>query len=94
MSKLKMSPPEEETERKNEAARDLATRIGRNVISVLGRPADFSRIVVVRLWDSTHRVNVLSGRDPTSTVIAHSYFVVVDDDGKVLQSTPPLAKMY
>ena len=94
MSKLKTLPPDAEVDRKTEEARELATRIGRNVISVLGRPAEFARIVVVRLWDRTHRVNVITGDDPTSTRIADSFFVVVDDDGKVLESTPPLARRY
>jgi hypothetical protein len=94
MSKLKTLPPDAEDQRRTEEARELATRIGRNIISVLGRPAEFARIVVAPLWDRTHRVNVLTGEDPTSIRIAHIFFVVVDDDGKVLESSPPLARRY
>jgi hypothetical protein len=94
MSKARSLPRDEEHDRKTEEARELATRIGRNVISALGRPTEFDRIVVVRLWDNTHRVNVVTGADPTSPLIAHSFFVVVDDDGTVLKSTPPITRKY
>jgi hypothetical protein len=92
MSKLKLEPVQPNP--RSEAALELATRIGRNVIAAIGRPAGFAKIVVVRLWDNTHRVNILTGGDPTSTVIADSFFVVVDEDGNVLESTPPLARRY
>ncbi len=94
MSKLRFLPADAEVDRKAEETRELATRIGRNVMAVLGCPAGFARIVVSRLWDSTHRVNVLTGDDPTSMLIADSFFVTVDDSGNVLQSTPPLARRY
>lgn len=94
MSKLRSQLPDAEVDRKTEEAQELATRIGRNVLSVLGQPTGFARIVVARLWDNVHRVNVLTGADPTSMMIADSFFVAVDDAGNVLQSTPPLARRY
>jgi hypothetical protein len=46
------------------------------------------------LWDAYYRVNVLVGPDAASATIPHSYFVVADGDGNVLESSPKVRRQY
>jgi hypothetical protein len=39
-------------------------------------------------------VNVQTGPDVTSLRIAHSFFVATDDKGNVVESNPPIARLY
>lgn len=94
MAKQKSAPPEVEKEQVDTHSQDLATSIGRNVMTALGRPANFSKIVVARLWEGSYRVNVVTGDGPSNSRIAHSYFIVADERGNVLKSAPALAKQY
>jgi hypothetical protein len=94
MAKPLPAEPDEAAEHDRAAARDVATVIGRGVMTALGRPADFFRVSVIRLWENNYRVNVMTGHDPSSLTIAHSYFVSADGKGNVVASTPPLAKRY
>lgn len=73
---------------------DLTASIGGQVLRALGQPVDPHRVIVRRLWADHYRVNVLVGSDVTSTTIAHSYFLVTDDDGKVSRATPPITRRY
>ncbi|MDB5314120.1 MAG: hypothetical protein JWO38_8322 [Gemmataceae bacterium] len=93
MSKAPLVEPNEGAEPKEEMRQRTAT-IGRSVITSLGRPDDFFKIVVIRLWEDSYRVNVLTGQDPASVRIAHSFFVVADNRGNVVESTPAIAKQY
>jgi hypothetical protein len=65
-----------------------------NVLRSLGRPAHLYRVAVLPLWDSNFRVNVVIGTDATSLQIPNSYFVLADDRGDILQSTPAIRKEY
>jgi hypothetical protein len=94
MTKALPAEPDETELRKTEEARRTATAIGRGVMTALGRPANFYRVSVIRLWENNYRVNVLTGLDPSALAIAHSYFVAADDQGNVVTSTPPLARRY
>jgi hypothetical protein len=76
------------------AARQLADAVGRAVMAGLGRPGDLLNVTVRRVAGSNYRVNVVTGADPTQARIAHSFFVSVDDQGNVLDSSPPLARCY
>ena len=64
------------------------------VLGALGRPGQLYRVAVVPLWDDHYRVNVLTGPDPTSVRTPHSYFVVADESGAILRSTPAIRKQY
>jgi hypothetical protein len=64
------------------------------VLESLGRPGGLFRVSVAPLWDNNYRVNVMTGADATAVLIPHSYFVVVDDDGNILRSTPRLRREY
>lgn len=61
------------------------------VLRGLGRVGAPFRVLVRRLWDNHYRVNVYAGSEEgPSATIAHSYFLVADADGNVLESTPKL----
>jgi hypothetical protein len=61
---------------------------------VLGRPRNLFRISAVNLWGNHYRVNVQTGADAVSVVIAHSFFVEVDAEGSVVDSVPALDRRY
>jgi hypothetical protein len=83
---------EKETVRDNRETLDAL--ICDQVMSVVGQPGDLLRVQVKQLWDCHYRVNVLVGADVASARIADSFFVVADTAGKILTSTPKLAKHY
>lgn len=41
-----------------------------------------------------YRVNILVGEPLVSMKVAHSYFVVVDDSGKIITATPEITRQY
>jgi hypothetical protein len=85
---------DEEAEARDRAARQLAAAVCQAVLSGLGRPADLLSVTARQVAGHCYRVNVVTGADPTGARIAHSFFVTVDDQGNVLDSTPPLARRY
>jgi hypothetical protein len=84
---------EPQRERENSQQR-LSTVIGDQVLHSLGSPGDLQLVQVRRLWDEHYRVNVLVGVDAASARVAHSYFLVVDDGGRIVASTPSIARKY
>ncbi len=72
----------------------LQERIGDHILLALGQPGDLRRVQVRRLWDDHFRVNVFVGVDLASARVAHSFFLVADDDGNILRSVPALARHY
>lgn len=64
------------------------------LLQALGRPATLYRVEVRHLWEDHYRANVFVGVDAASTRVAHSFFVVADEDGNILASTPDITKKY
>ena len=64
------------------------------VMQALGTPGERYEVSVRRLWAGRYRVNVLLGDDRTCTRIAHSFFLVSDGAGNILESRPRLARHY
>ncbi|MGH7174003.1 MAG: hypothetical protein ACRELG_27335 [Gemmataceae bacterium] len=64
------------------------------LLQALGRPATLYRVEVRHLWDNHYRANVFVGDTVTSTRIAHSFFLMADEDGKIVASVPDIAKKY
>lgn len=81
-------------EASGQAKLQMAALIGRNVLGVLGQPDDSHRIEVRPLWEHHYRVNVVLRTDAVSAKIAHSFFLIADGDGNVVQSTPAITKHY
>ena len=69
------------------------TAIGDHVMRTLGRPRGPYRVQVRPLWPDHYRVNVFIG-DTASIRLAHSYFLVVDGEGNIVESTPKITRQY
>lgn len=72
----------------------LPAMIGEQVMHILGQPGGLHRVQVRKLWDDCYRVNVYTGPDAASAIVAHSYFVVTDDKGNIIAATPRITKQY
>jgi hypothetical protein len=81
----------EAEKRKRETLKDL---IRKQVLHTLGEPVGLLRVQVRPLWDKNYRVNVFVGVNVACARVVHSYFVVTDGDGKVLDATPKVQKQY
>jgi hypothetical protein len=91
-------PPKQQEQSPAEQAdaegRRLTAAIGTHVLRGLGEPGNLNRVDVRRLWAGHYRVNVLVGADAASVKVAHSYFLMADGDGNILQSTPQITRRY
>ena len=72
----------------------LAVVIANYVMHALGQPSDFHRVQVRSLWENHYRVNVLVGTQAAFARVAHSYFLVADSNGNIVESIPKIAKQY
>jgi len=88
--------PQEELPRdqKKQECQKLNAAIGRHVMNALGQPGDQHRIQVKPLWDDHYRVNVIVGKDVNTAKVAHSYFLVTDESGNIIDSAPKIKKEY
>jgi hypothetical protein len=68
--------------------------IGQHVIQALGPPEGLQGVQIRPLWGHCFRVNVLVGADAVSAKVAHSFFLVTDGLGKVVESTPAIVRQY
>jgi hypothetical protein len=68
----------------------LAAVIGGQVAHALGQMDHLLRLQVRWLWANRYRVNVFVGADAASARVAHSYFLVTDDAGTIVSSTPEI----
>jgi len=87
-------PDRKRAEQQEQEAGLLEAAVRDNVLSGLGRPPGLHRVQVRRLWGDCYRVNVFVGDDPASLKVAHSFFIQADGDGRVLESSPPIARLY
>jgi hypothetical protein len=92
-TKKRDSQPAEEVKDKAHDV-NVTDTIARHVLQSLGRPDGLHRVQVRKLWNRHYRVNVFAGVDPNSIRVANSYFLVADDDGKIIESKPPIQKLY
>lgn len=75
--------------------RDVANDlISEQVVHRLGSPVDLLDVRVFRLWEDHYRVNVLVGKDASACKVANSFFLVTDDDGLIVSSSPAIARLY
>lgn len=68
--------------------------IGRRVLHTLGQPGDLQKVQVCHLWGECYRVNILVGVNFASARVVHSYFVIANESGTILNSTPPVTRAY
>jgi hypothetical protein len=92
-----MSTKQEEQRRAEPEAserRSLEAAVGESVMHGLGRPAGLHHVQARRVFAGNYRVNVFVGEDVASAKVAHSFFVAADADGKVVESTPAINRVY
>jgi hypothetical protein len=68
--------------------------IAKQVIQSLGSPADLLKVQVRPLGKDRYRVNVFVGKYGVASRIANSFFLKADDEGKILTSSPTIARLY
>lgn len=78
----------------SEERQQLAAVIGNRVIHTLGQPGDLHLVQVRHLWEDRYRVNVLVGAEAASAKVLHSYFLVADLDGNIIESAPKITRQY
>ena len=82
------------TDKKSEGSQRREEVIRASVLKSLGRPDNLFRVSVMPLWGNNYRVNVMTGTDASAVCIPDSFFVVADDNGNILRSTPGIRKAY
>jgi len=92
-NKLQIEQPKESKLEHDERDR-LADLIKEQVIHALGRPMDLRSVQVRKVWKDHYRVNVFVGDSALSASLAHSYFLEVDSDCRLIGSTPKITKLY
>jgi hypothetical protein len=85
---------ENHAEGEKQLRQQLQAIIGEQVMQILGQPGGLHRVQVRKLWDDCYRVNVYTGRDAASAIVAHSYFLVTDGQGNIVGATPRITKHY
>jgi hypothetical protein len=85
---------ENHAEGEKQVRQQLQAIIGEQVMHILGQPGTLHRVQVRKLWDDRYRVNVFTGPDAVSAMIAHSYFLVTDVEGNIIGATPRITKHY
>jgi len=85
---------DEETVKLNHRSEKNGATVCACVMNALGRPVDLLRVVAIPLWGNRFRVNVQTGENAASVRIAHSFFVAADERGQIVESIPPITRMY
>jgi hypothetical protein len=87
-----MSTKQQPATPNKEDRQGLDAVISKQVMLAMGPPAGSPKVQVHKLWEDHYRVNILIGNDATSTRIANSYFLVTDNAGNIVNSTPKITK--
>jgi hypothetical protein len=87
-------PDKQERAQEKEERQHLAAAIGKHVIRTLGQPGALQFVQVRHLWEDRYRVNILVGADAACAKVVHSYFLVVDLNGNITESTPQIIRQY
>lgn len=94
----KKMPTKEQGQKQAELAKQTheqrSSVIVGQLLQALGRPATLYRVEIRHLWDDHYRANVFVGADAASTRVAHSFFMVADEDGNIIASVPDITRKY
>ena len=81
--------------------KELQSFIEEQVITKLGKPTELNFIRSSNVFDNRWRIDVWCYFDSTATImstkssnIKHSYFIRVDEHGKIINSSPEIHKEY
>ena len=80
---------------------ELKSFVEQQVITKLGKPTKLNFVRASNIFDNRWRVDVWCYYDSTKTImttqcshIFHSYFIYVDEHGKITKSDPEIKKEY
>jgi hypothetical protein len=90
MASKQQDGPQANQEKQGRTQREAV--VGNNVARALGATEEGQQMQVRELWGRHYRVNILIREDAACTRIARSFFLVSDDEGNVVESTPPITK--
>ena len=106
MKPTKSSKPKKQSEQVHQQVegvnkKEIKSFIEEQVLSKLGTPDNLNYMKSGNVFDHRWRVDVWCLYDSTTTDVAvkcskifHSYFVHVDEDGKIINSSPKIVKEY
>ncbi len=94
MMKTQRQEKVEALQEEKHAGERLQAAILQQVLHQLGQPNDRIRVQIRKLWEGRYRVNIITGLETGSAVIAHSFFLVTDDNGTIVAATPRITKHY
>jgi hypothetical protein len=63
------------------------------VVAGLGKPPEFARCAASRIHTGTYRVNVWV-RNNYTEALTDSFWIKVDENGRIVNSTPAIVKKY
>ena len=89
-----MQTQHEDKQREKLDRQERNRTIGKKVLRSLGQPGGLQSVQVRQLWEDHYRVNVLVGADAVSAKVTHSYFLVADSAGNIVESTPKIRSQY
>jgi hypothetical protein len=72
----------------------LEAEVARNVLNRLGTPPKLYRVVVRHVAHRKYRANVFISTGAGISRVAHSFFIDADADGKIIESSPAIARTY
>jgi hypothetical protein len=81
-------------DRREEGCTPAEAALARDVLGRLGEPDGLHAVRVKPVSGSKYWVNVYVRAAAASYRVAHSYFVEADGDGRVLASSPAIARLY
>ncbi len=97
-SKKTSMPTTEQTDRDAHIDRQTSNALNHfiadQVVQSLGTPTDLLKVQVRPLGSDRYRVNVVVGKDVTTARIVDSFFLTADDEGKILKSSPEIARLF
>jgi hypothetical protein len=85
---------DQDTPIERQTSHALDDLIAKQVVQSLGSPADLLKVQVRPLGGDRYRVNVFVGKYGATARIADSFFLTAHDEGKVLASSPEIARLY
>tara|TARA_R100000664_G_C2759622_1_gene149622 strand:+ start:1320 stop:1646 length:327 start_codon:yes stop_codon:yes gene_type:complete len=90
--------PQEEEMHQPIKSKDIESLVKDQVMSILGKPEKFEFITAGNVFANNWRVNVWCKHDIEGLLMAsrsirieHSYFISVDNNGKIISSSPEIS---
>ncbi len=82
----------QEAEQAKQTHEQRSRVISNQLMQALGRPTTLYRVQVRHLWNNHYRANVFVGATVAVARIAHSYFLMADEEGNIVTSIPDILR--